>query len=125
MDQAVWASRASLVVGLRPQLDRRDPAAVIRARFNETTKVRTKSDDSDSDFRWLKLFFSSRDSYWSPTGDDGIPNKSALEVFEISLLLHPAPEQLTPFDSELWFAPSSVERVAEEIGEFVVAPMLC
>ena len=96
----------------------------LRARFNETTKLRNKI-DFDSDFRWLKLFFSSRDSYWSPTGDDGIPNKSALEVFEISLLLHPAPEQLTPFDSELWFAPSSVERVAEEIGEFVVAPMLC
>ena len=38
--------------------------AIVRARFNETTKVRTKS-DSDSDFRWLKLFFSSRDSYWS------------------------------------------------------------
>ena len=75
MDQAVWASRASLVVGLRPQLDRRDPAAVIRARFNETTKVRTKSDDSDSDFRWLKLFFSSRDSCWSPTGDESESQK--------------------------------------------------
>ena len=33
-------------------------------RVNETTKVRTKS-DSDGDFLWLKLFFSSRDSYWS------------------------------------------------------------
>ena len=30
--------------------------APLRARFNETTKVRTKS-DCDSDFRWLKLFF--------------------------------------------------------------------
>ena len=38
--------------------------SIVRAHFNEATKVRTKS-DSDRDFRWLKLFFSSRDSYWS------------------------------------------------------------
>ena len=52
----------------------------VRARFNETTKVRTKS-DSDSDFRWLKLFFlrviriGRELMSQSPTGDESESQK--------------------------------------------------